>query len=122
MKKLKLSNDLQLPAEEIAESAIGLIAKRGRGKSGVLKILMEEMSAAGVPFVMFDPVGIAYGLRSSFDGKTPSGIEVLVVGGPHADVRLELMPAAAARHVGNKHKHLLPAEQVALVKFLGGLD
>lgn len=95
MKKLNLSDKLQLPAEEIAESAIGLIAKRGRGKSGVLKVLMEEMSKAGVPFVMFDPVGIAYGLRSSFDGKTASGIQVLVVGGPHADVRLERRAGAA---------------------------
>jgi hypothetical protein len=34
---------------------------------------------------------------------------------------VELMPAAAARHVGQRHPHLLPAEQVALVKFLGGL-
>lgn len=89
MKTLKLSKDLKLPAEETAEAAIGLIAKRGRGKTGVLKVLMEEMAAAGVPFVMFDPVGIAYGLRSSFDGKEPSGIKVLVVGGAHADVRLE---------------------------------
>jgi len=32
-----------------------------------------------------------------------------------------LMPAAAARHVGRQHPHLKPAEQVALVKFLGGL-
>ena len=32
-----------------------------------------------------------------------------------------LMPAAAARHVGQKHGHLLPAEQISLTKFLGGL-
>jgi len=80
---------LALPAEETVEAAIGIIGKRGRGKSGAVKVLMEELVKAKLPFVMFDPVGIAWGLRSSLDGSAPSGAHVLVVGGAHGDVRLE---------------------------------
>src|SRR3990167_6767860 len=86
--KLDISTNLKLPAEDFLESAIGIIGKRGRGKSGLVKVLMEELVHAGLPFVAFDPVGVMWGLRSSFDGKGP-GLPVLIVGGSHGDLRLE---------------------------------
>src|SRR3989304_8679562 len=86
--KLDLPTNLKPPAEDFLESAIGIIGKRGRGKSGLVKVLMEELVHAGLPFVAFDPVGVMWGLRSSFDGKGP-GLPVLIVGGSHGDLRLE---------------------------------
>lgn len=88
MTKLELASGLKLDAADFLESAIGIIGKRGRGKSGLVKVIMEELAGAGLPFVAFDPVGVMWGLRSSFDGKGP-GFPVLVVGGSHGDLRLE---------------------------------
>jgi hypothetical protein len=93
MAKIRISEDLELPAEDFSESKIGIIGKSGRGKSGAVKIIMEEFVRVGLPFVAFDPIGIMWGLRSSLDGKGP-GLVVLVIGGPHADVRLD--PRAGA--------------------------
>lgn len=88
MTKLELASGLKLDAADFLESAIGIIGKRGRGKSGLVKVIMEELAQVGLPFVAFDPVGVMWGLRSSFDGKGP-GLPVLVVGGSHGDLRLE---------------------------------
>jgi hypothetical protein len=85
---LNVSEDLKLPAADLVESAIGIIGKRGKGKTGLVKVLAEELVRVGLPFVWLDPIGIAWGLKSSFDGKGP-GLEVLVVGGLHGDVRLD---------------------------------
>jgi hypothetical protein len=86
--RLNLGQELSLPAEDLLESAIGIIGKRGRGKSGGVKVLMEELIKANLPFVAFDPVGVMWGIRSSVDGTGP-GLPVLIVGGSHGDVRLD---------------------------------
>jgi hypothetical protein len=88
MKSIHLAEGLELPAEDLLESAIGIIGKRGRGKSGAVKVLMEQLVDVGLPFVAFDPVGIMWGIRSSFDGSGP-GLPVLVIGGEHGDVPLD---------------------------------
>lgn len=49
---------------------------------------MEEFCKAKLPFVAFDPIGIAWGIRSSMDGKG-EGYPVLVVGGQHGDLKLD---------------------------------
>src|SRR3972149_5472203 len=105
---------LALPAEETVEAAIGIIGKRGRGKSGAVKVLMEELVKAKLPFVMFDPVGIAWGLRSSLDGSAPSGAHVLVVGGAHGDVRLERRGGGRGGGGGG------PGPHRGAIGFLGG--
>lgn len=86
--EVQLSEDLSLPAQDFIESAIGIIGKRNRGKSGTVKVIMEELVQCGMPFVAFDPVGIMWGLRSSVDGKE-SGYSVLVIGGKHGDIPLD---------------------------------
>lgn len=86
--KLKLAGNLTLPADDLVESAVGIIGKRGKGKTGLVKVLAEELVRVGLPFVWLDPIGIAWGLRSSFDGTGP-GLPVLIVGGLHGDVRLD---------------------------------
>jgi hypothetical protein len=46
------------------------------------------MVAAKQPFVVLDPTGAWWGLRSSADGKSP-GLPVVILGGQHGDVALE---------------------------------
>ncbi len=89
MKFVEISKDLSLPAEDFLESAIGVIGKRGSGKSGAGKVIMEELYDIGLPFIMLDPIGIHWGIRSSFDGTAPSGRQVLIVGGSHGDIPLD---------------------------------
>lgn len=87
-RKLQLGDGLSVPAEDALESVFGIIGKRGRGKSGLVRVLMEEFCRNELPFVAFDPVGILWGLRSSADGKS-EGYPVLVVGGSHGDIPLD---------------------------------
>lgn len=86
-KRLHLSEDLTLPVDAITQT-FGVLAVRGAGKSNLAAVMAEEMSAAGLPFVVVDPVGSWYGLRSSADGKGP-GLSIPVFGGRHGDIPLE---------------------------------
>lgn len=54
-KKLILADGLHLPAMDALESVFAVIGKRGRGKSGFIKVLMEEFCKAELPFISFDP-------------------------------------------------------------------
>lgn len=85
--KLKLAKELTLPLTAATE-VLGFIGRRGQGKSYAAQKYAELLHAAGVPFVVLDPVGNWYGLRLDKDGKSP-GIAVPVFGGLHGDIPLE---------------------------------
>lgn len=87
-RKLHIGSNLSLPIDEVVEGAIGIIGKRGRGKTACIKVLLEEFCKVHRPFIAFDPVGVLYGIRSSING-TGKGYKVLVIGGQHGDLRLE---------------------------------
>lgn len=87
MKNLKIAADLSLPIDTVT-TALAILAIRGAGKSYTAAVLAEEVAGSGVPFVVIDPTGVWYGLRSSADGKAP-GISVIVMGGNHGDIPLE---------------------------------
>ncbi len=70
-----------------AVKTFGVIAKKGAGKTFCSAVLAEEFHKAGVPFVVFDPIDVWWGLRLSADGKKP-GIPVVVFGIEHADIKL----------------------------------
>ena len=84
---LSIAKDLSLPASAVTQT-FGILAVRGAGKSNTAAVMAEEMFAAGLPFVVIDPVGAWYGLRSSADGKT-AGLAVPIFGGAHGDLPLE---------------------------------
>lgn len=84
---LTLAPGLKFPDEAVTQ-AIGILAKRGSGKSNAGAVLAEEMHKAGLPFVVVDPVGAWWGLRSSADGKG-TGLPVPIFGGYRGDVPLE---------------------------------
>lgn len=85
--KLYVADDLALPADAVTMT-FGVLAVRGAGKSNLAAVMAEEMFAAHLPFVVVDPVGSWWGLRSSGDGRS-SGLPVTIFGGRHGDVPLE---------------------------------
>ncbi len=92
MTGLKLAPGLTLPVDAVTQT-FGILAKRGAGKSNAAAVMAEEMHAAGLQFVVVDPVGAWWGLRSSADGSGP-GLGIPVLGGYHGDVPLEPTPSA----------------------------
>lgn len=84
---LRLAPHLTLPLDAVSRT-FGILAVRGAGKSNTAAVMAEEMFAAGLPFVVIDPVGSWYGLRSSADGTAP-GLPIPIFGGKHGDVPLE---------------------------------
>lgn len=87
---LRLSNNLMLPRDMVTHVA-GILAMRGMGKSYLASVLMEEMVSQGLFVGFVDPLGVAWGIRSSADGEH-EGLNVLIFGGRHGDVSLD--PAA----------------------------
>lgn len=84
---ITLAPGLELPSDVVTQT-IAVLAKRGAGKSNAAAVLVEELHAAGLPFVVIDPVASWWGLRSSRDGSGP-GLEIPIFGGEHGDVPLE---------------------------------
>lgn len=70
-----------------AVRTMGVIGKKGSGKTFYSAVLAEEFHRVGVPFVVFDPIDVWWGLRLSADGKKP-GLPVVVFGVEHADIQL----------------------------------
>lgn len=91
---LQIAHDLSLPIE-FAGEASAILARRGRGKTYAASVLAEELFKAGQPFVVLDPVGVWWGLRSSADGTKP-GLQVKIIGGENNDVPLD--PAGGAQY------------------------
>lgn len=84
---LKLSSTFSLPLDAITET-FGILATRGAGKSNTAAVMAEEMFANNLPFVVIDPVGAWWGLRSSKTGRGP-GLDIPLFGGRRGDVPLE---------------------------------
>jgi len=84
---LKLADNLSLPLDAVTQT-FGILAVRGAGKSNTAAVMAEQMFRSRLPFVVVDPVGAWWGLRSSADGQGP-GLAIPVFGGRRGDVPLE---------------------------------
>ncbi len=73
--------------DDVLTHTMAILAKKGAGKSYAAGVIEEEFCKAGLPFVVLDPVGVHWGIRSTADGKR-SGFPVVVFGGEHGDVPL----------------------------------
>lgn len=94
MSDIHISPDLALPDEAVTQT-FGILAKRGMGKSYTAFVLVEEMLKRNHQVVLVDPVGVAWGLRSSADGEGP-GLPIVILGGDHGDVPL---PVSAGERI-----------------------
>jgi hypothetical protein len=83
-RQLHLGKGFTLPIDLItAKTAI--LAQSGAGKSTAGAGIVEELTKAGQQFVVLDPKGDWWGIRSSADGKT-AGLPVTIFGGLHGDL------------------------------------
>ena len=67
---LTLGPGLAVPDGYVTSTG-ALLAVRGAGKSNTAAVMAEEMFAQKLPFVVVDPVGAWWGLRSSGNGTGP---------------------------------------------------
>jgi RNA polymerase sigma factor (sigma-70 family) len=90
---LCLSPDLTLPVDAVTET-FAILGKRGAGKTTAASVLVEELHRHGGRFVIVDPLGVWWGLRSSADGEG-DGLKVPILGGEHGDLPLDPEEGAA---------------------------
>jgi len=99
---LVLGNDLAgrsvtLPVEPSEKISIAGVS--GSGKSFLAYRLCEEFVLAGQKVGILDPVGIAWGLRSGFDGDPAKGFPIRIFGGARADLQLQQPKKAAEEFI-----------------------
>ena len=77
---------IKLPLNAATKS-FAILAKRGAGKTYLGGVMAEEFFKNNIPFVVFDPIDVWWGLRLAADGKD-EGLPVVVFGLRHADINL----------------------------------
>ena len=103
---------IQIPINA-ATKTFAILAKRGAGKSYTAAVMAEEFYKARIPFVVFDPIDVWWGLRFARNGKD-KGLPVVVFGLEHADITLE-------RDMGRRIAQAVVRENVSVVISTFGL-
>lgn len=105
-----LTNPIPL---EALESDIGIVGRKGRGKSYTAKgCIVEPLLEMGRRVIVLDPLGHWWGLKATADGGP--GFPIAVIGGPHADVPLD-------HHRGRELGEFLAAADMSVVIDMGAL-
>ena len=78
---------LKLPINS-ATKTFAILAKRGAGKTYAAGVVAEEFAKNNIPFVVFDPIDVWWGLRFKSNGKDPA-LPVVIFGIEHSDIKLE---------------------------------
>jgi hypothetical protein len=78
---------LPIPVEAFADCG-AILGRRGAGKSGTGRGILEHELDRGHRCCVIDPKGDWYGIRATKDGQ-PSRFEIPVFGGAHADVPID---------------------------------
>lgn len=86
MNKLNLGT-VQIPINA-ATKTFAILAKRGAGKTYTGAVMAEEFAKNNIPFVVFDPIDVWWGLRLAANGKD-KGLPVVVFGVCHEDILLD---------------------------------
>src|SRR5690606_28120690 len=80
------AGDFSLPLQVVTE-AVGILGRRGSGKTNTAGVIAEGLLEAGQQVIIFDPLDVWWGLKSSASGKA-AGYPVVILGGRHADLPL----------------------------------
>ncbi len=105
MNKLNLGSK-QIPINA-ATKTFAILAKRGAGKTYTGAVMAEEFFKNNIPFVVFDPIDVWWGLRLDKNGKD-KGLPIVVFGLEHADIKLD-------RDMGRKIAQEVVKENVSCV-------
>lgn len=74
-----------IPSEAL-DDRLGFVGTAGSGKTYNAGSGVERLLDIGARVIIPDPLGVWWGLRLKADGKTPSGHDVVIFGGPHGDL------------------------------------
>jgi hypothetical protein len=87
---LDASGDIVLSAPEISTESVGILARKGAGKTYLGMVLAEEFLAStyDIPFVVLDPMGVWWGLLANADGTPLSG-RLVAMGGARGHYPLD---------------------------------
>jgi hypothetical protein len=86
---------LKMPINS-ATKTFALLAKRGAGKTYAGAVMAEEFYKSNIPFVVFDPIDVWWGLKFKKTGEDEEGnpilekgLPVVVFGIEHADIKID---------------------------------
>jgi hypothetical protein len=102
-KRLQIAKDFSFEAAEYASQGNAILGIRDSGKTYTATLLAEQLLAAGIPIVAFDPIGVWRYLKQ---GKNGQGFPIVVAGGESGD--LELTPESAPLIVRAAMKENIP--------------
>lgn len=105
MNKLNLGS-VEIPINA-ATKTFAILAKRGAGKTYTGAVMAEEFAKNNIPFVVFDPIDVWWGLRLAANGKD-KGLPVVVFGVQHEDILLD-------RDMGRKIAQAVVKDNVSCV-------
>lgn len=97
---------IQLPLNS-ATKTFAILAKRGAGKTYTGAVMAEEFFKNNIPFIVFDPIDVWWGLRLNKNGKE-KGLPVVVFGVEHADIQLD-------REMGRKIAQAVVKENISCI-------
>lgn len=97
---------LKMPINAATKS-FAVLAKRGAGKTYLGGVMAEEFTKCNIPFVVFDPIDVWWGLRVAADGKG-AGLPVVVFGLRHQDIELD-------RNMGREIARAVVSENISCV-------
>src|SRR5574341_921218 len=86
-RRMDLAPKFSVP--DLTTETIGIIGKRGSGKSHTGTLLVEELLQLDSQVIVIDPLGGWWGLRAGADGKSTDGFSIPIFGGLHGDIPLE---------------------------------
>jgi uncharacterized protein len=75
-----------IPAAAL-DDRLGFLGMTGSGKTFGAGTCVERILAKRDRVVIPDPLGVWWGLRQMAEGKTASPYDIVIFGGPHADLR-----------------------------------
>ncbi len=86
---IDVSGDIVLSAPDLVAETVGILARKGAGKTYLAMVIAEEFLAStfDIPFVVLDPMGVWWGLLADVDGK-PNENRLAVFGGEHGHYSL----------------------------------
>lgn len=81
---------LVLSAPDLVTETVGILARKGMGKTYLAMVIAEEFLASSfaIPFVVLDPTGVWWGLLADAQGE-PAANQIVVFGGEHGHYPLE---------------------------------
>lgn len=115
---------LPIPAKALQNNGL-ILGKPGAGKSALARGLFETEIDVGHRAIFVDPMGDAAGIRLTPDGKPSRFSNVVIIGGPHADLPVTSDDGGrtgkfVARNHGSFLIDLSQMIQAEQLRFMGG--